>query len=32
MRKRSNGRLLVTVFSAPNYANEYDNAGAFLVI
>ncbi|KAA6377518.1 MAG: hypothetical protein EZS28_026953, partial [Streblomastix strix] len=28
MRKRSNGRLLVTVFSAPNYANEYDNAAS----
>jgi len=26
------GRLLVTIFSAPNYCGEFDNAGAMLVV
>ncbi|KAH7467419.1 Serine/threonine-protein phosphatase PP1-alpha catalytic subunit [Phytophthora ramorum] len=26
------GRKLVTIFSAPNYCNEFDNAGAMLVV
>lgn len=26
------GRRLVTIFSAPNYCNEFDNAGAMLVV
>ena len=25
-------RLLVTVFSAPNYCGEFDNAGAMLIV
>jgi len=27
-----NGRKLVTLFSAPNYCGEFDNAGALLVV
>ena len=26
------GRKLVTIFSAPNYCNEFDNAGGMMVI